>query len=76
VHEAVLAAGDRESGATVHIVDEVYDNGPVLAQARIPVEAGDTPETLADRVLAQEHRLYPETLQKIALGEIDLGQYA
>ena len=42
----------------------------------IPVEAGDTPETLADRVLAQEHRLYPETLQKIALGEIDLGQYA
>ncbi|MDA0334282.1 MAG: phosphoribosylglycinamide formyltransferase [bacterium] len=72
VHEAVLATGDIESGATVHVVDAVYDNGPVLAQARVPVKPGDTAETLAARVLVQEHRLFPETLQKIATGEIDL----
>lgn len=76
VHEAVLAAGDTESGPTVHIVDEVYDNGPVLTQARVPVLADDTPETLAARVLEQEHKLFPETLQRIATGEIDLRQYS
>jgi phosphoribosylglycinamide formyltransferase 1 len=59
VHEAVLASGARESGATVHLVDEVYDRGPILAQARVPVEPGDTPATLAARVLAAEHRLLP-----------------
>ncbi|HXE58048.1 MAG TPA: phosphoribosylglycinamide formyltransferase [Gemmatimonadales bacterium] len=59
VHEAVLAAGARESGATVHLVDEVYDRGPILAQARVPVLPGDTPDTLAERVLAAEHRLLP-----------------
>lgn len=59
VHEAVLASGVRESGATVHLVDEVYDHGAVLAQARVPVVSGDTPETLAARVLAVEHRLLP-----------------
>ena len=75
VHEAVLAAGETESGATVHIVDAVYDNGPVLTQARVPVEPGDSPETLAARVLEQEHRLFLETLQKIARGEIDLSRY-
>lgn len=72
VHQAVLAAGEKESGPTVHLVDEEYDHGPVLAQARVPVLAGDTPETLAARVLAQEHRLYAETLQQIAIGEIVL----
>ena len=76
VHEAVLAAGDAESGPTVHVVDEVYDNGPVLAQARVPVLPGDTPDTLAARVLEEEHRLFPETLQRIAAGEIDLARYA
>ena len=76
VHEAVLATGETESGATVHVVDEVYDNGPVLTQARVPVEPGDTPATLAARVLEQEHRLFPEALQKIATGEIDLSRYA
>jgi len=75
VHEAVLAAGDTESGATVHVVDEVYDNGPVLTQARVPVEPGDTPASLAARVLVQEHRLFPETLQKIAIGEINLERF-
>jgi phosphoribosylglycinamide formyltransferase-1 len=72
VHEAVLAAGERETGVTVHLVDEVYDHGPIVAQARVPVQPGDTPEALQARVLQAEHRLYPETLRRIALGEIDL----
>jgi phosphoribosylglycinamide formyltransferase-1 len=59
VHEAVLAVGATVSGATVHLVDEVYDRGPILAQARVPVLPHDTPETLADRVLELEHRLLP-----------------
>jgi len=59
VHEAVLASGTRESGATVHLVDEVYDRGRILAQARVPVLPGDTAESLAARVLAVEHRLLP-----------------
>jgi phosphoribosylglycinamide formyltransferase 1 len=59
VHQAVLASGAQESGATVHLVDEVYDRGAVLAQARVPVLSGDTPDTLAERVLAVEHRLLP-----------------
>jgi formyltetrahydrofolate-dependent phosphoribosylglycinamide formyltransferase len=59
VHEAVLASGARESGATVHLVDEVYDQGRILAQARVPVLPGDTAETLAARVLGIEHRLLP-----------------
>ena len=59
VHAAVLAAGDRESGATVHLVDEVYDRGRILGAGRVAVEPGDTPERLAARVLAMEHRLLP-----------------
>lgn len=59
VHRAVLAAGDPESGATVHLVTERYDEGPILGQARVPVLPGDTPELLAARVLATEHRLLP-----------------
>jgi phosphoribosylglycinamide formyltransferase-1 len=62
VHRAVLAAGDTESGATVHEVTPVLDAGPILAQARVPVLAGDTPEELAARVLVEEHRLVVETL--------------
>ena len=76
MHEAVLAAGDRVSGVTVHVVDEIYDHGPVLAQEEVPVEPGDTPETLAARVLEVEHRFYPEILQRIASGQIDLDRYA
>jgi phosphoribosylglycinamide formyltransferase 1 len=72
VHEAVLASGERETGVTIHVVDEVYDHGPILAQARVPVLPGDTPEALQARVLETEHRLYPETLRRIALGEIAL----
>jgi formyltetrahydrofolate-dependent phosphoribosylglycinamide formyltransferase len=59
VHEAVLASGARESGATVHLVDEVYDRGRILAQGRVPVLPGDTAETLAARVLSVEPRLLP-----------------
>ena len=59
VHEAVLASGARESGASVHLVDEVYDRGEVLARARVPVLPGDDPDRLAARVLEAEHRLLP-----------------
>lgn len=59
VHEAVLASGVHETGATVHLVDEAYDHGATLAQARVPVLPGDTPELLAQRVLQLEHRLLP-----------------
>jgi phosphoribosylglycinamide formyltransferase-1 len=59
VHQAVLASGARESGATVHLVDEIYDHGATLAQATVPVLPGDTPELLARRVLELEHRLLP-----------------
>lgn len=62
VHEAVLAAGETESGCTVHLVDEEFDHGAVLAQARVPVLPGDTPDALAARVLAQEHVLYPQAV--------------
>ncbi len=66
VHAAVLAAGDAESGATVHLVDEVYDRGAILAQARVPVATNDTPDTLAARVLAAEHRLLPAAVRTAA----------
>ena len=72
VHGAVLAAGEVESGATVHLVDAEYDTGPIVAQKTVPVLADDTPEDLAARVLTQEHLIYTETLQRIAAGEIEL----
>jgi formyltetrahydrofolate-dependent phosphoribosylglycinamide formyltransferase len=66
VHEAVLASGAAESGATVHYVDEQYDRGPIIAQARVPVLPGDTPDTLATRVLGAEHRLLPLVVLELA----------
>lgn len=72
VHRAALAAGEAESGATVHLINEVYDQGPILAQARVPVLPDDTPESLQARVLQQEHRLYPETIARIARGGLEL----
>ena len=72
VHAAVIAGGERESGATVHLVDAEYDSGRIMAQERVPVLADDTPEMLAARVLKQEHLLYAETLQKISTGAIAL----
>ena len=72
VHEAVLAAGETKSGVTIHVIDAEYDTGPIIAQATVPVEPDDTPETLAARVLKREHTFFSETLQKIATGEITL----
>ncbi len=66
VHEAVLAYGARWTGATVHLVDETYDTGPIVLQEPVPVLPGDTPETLAARVLRIEHRLYPQALRLFA----------
>ena len=66
VHEAVLAAGDAVSGATVHLVTEEYDQGEILAQGTVPVLPGDTPDTLAARVLAVEHKLLPATVLALA----------
>ena len=65
VHSAVLEAGERESGATVHFVNEEYDKGKILLQRTVPVLADDTPESLAARVLECEHRLYPDALEKL-----------
>jgi phosphoribosylglycinamide formyltransferase-1 len=72
VHRAVLASGAEETGVTVHLVDAHYDHGPILAQRRVPVRLGDTVETLADRVLEQEHDLLVQTLVRIASDEIVL----
>ncbi len=65
VHEAVLRAGCKVSGATVHLVDDGYDTGRILAQSCVPVLDDDTPETLAARVLAVEHRIFPQTLARL-----------
>ena len=59
VHAAVLASGTAESGATVHLVDEEYDRGEILGQARVPVVSGDTPDSLGARILQAEHQLLP-----------------
>ncbi len=68
VHEAVIAAGAKVSGATVHLVDEAYDHGPVVAQREVPVLPGDTPQRLQARITAMEPELLIETLQAIAGG--------
>ena len=67
VHEAVIAAGAKESGVTVHLVDDEYDRGPIVAQWRVPVEKSDTPESLAARVLAVEHVVYPRVIEMAAI---------
>lgn len=72
VHEAVIAEKDMESGATVHLVNDKYDDGSILSQVVVKVEEGDTPDILAKRVLPQEHRLYVETLRRIASGELKI----
>ena len=70
VHRAALEAGVRWSGCTVHLVDEHYDTGPIVLQEPVPVEPGDTPESLQRRVLAAEHRLFPEALRLFATGQV------
>ena len=73
VHQAVIDAGVRVTGVTVHFVDEEYDRGPIIAQWPVPVHPGDTPEELAARVLAVEHALYPLALDAVARGRVTLG---
>jgi phosphoribosylglycinamide formyltransferase-1 len=66
VHEAVLAAGETESGCTVHIADHEYDHGPIVVQKTVPVLPDDTPETLAARVQEAEREAYPEAIRVMA----------
>lgn len=65
VHEAVLASGDRESGISIHYVNEVYDEGRIIHQARCPVKPDDTPESLAGRIHELEYRDYPVIIEKL-----------
>lgn len=66
VHEAVIAAGETESGATVHVVEKDYDSGPILAQVRVPVRENDTAEMLEERVKSAERKLIVTTLAELA----------
>lgn len=72
VHRAVIAAGEPVSGATVHFVNEHYDEGAVIAQIKVPVHAGDSPEALAARVFAAETKLYPDVINKLISGQLPL----
>jgi len=67
VHEAVIASGAKESGVSVHIVNDEYDRGPIVAQWRVPVEPDDTPDSLAARVLSVEHVVYPRVIEMVAI---------
>ncbi|MCD6417845.1 phosphoribosylglycinamide formyltransferase [bacterium] len=70
VHQAVIEYGCKVTGVTIHIVDEEYDHGPIVAQKCVPVSDQDTPETLAERVLAIEHLLYPQVLEWFAQDKV------
>lgn len=71
-HQQALAAGETEHGATVHFVTAELDHGPVLGQVRVPVLPGDTPDTLAARVLVEEHKLYPRAVRQFVEGRVRL----
>lgn len=73
VHEAVLAAGVKVSGATVHFADDRYDSGPILMQSCVPVRDDDTAETLAARVFAEECRIYPVAVRLVLEGRVTLA---
>ncbi len=66
VHTAVIASGTKYTGVSVHFVDDEFDHGPLIAQWRVPVEPGDTPESLAARVLQVEHKVYPPIVEMVA----------
>ena len=72
IHKAVIDAGEKESGVTIHLVDGEYDEGAILAQQTVVVESEDTPESLAAKVLKVEHVIFSETIQKIIDGSIIL----
>jgi len=67
VHKAVLKSGVKQTGCTVHYVNEEYDKGPIIAQAKVPVYSSDTPEILAKRVLKKEHELLPKVIKKLII---------
>jgi len=72
VHEAVIKAKEKKSGVTIHIVNSEYDRGPIINQTEVPVYENDTAETLAQRVLKAEHKIYVETIKMIEEGKIRL----
>ncbi len=72
VHNAVIAYGAKVSGCTIHFVDEEYDTGPIIIQKCVPVEEGDTPETLAARILPLEHQSYVEAIRLFAQGRLEV----
>jgi phosphoribosylglycinamide formyltransferase-1 len=72
VHQQALDAGVKESGCTVHFIVAELDSGPAIAQAAVPVLPGDTAETLAARILVEEHELYPAALKRVAEGKVKL----
>ena len=65
VHEAVIAAGEKQSGITIHYIDEVFDNGEIIFQAACDVMPDDTPESLAERIHALEHKHFPEVIEQL-----------
>ena len=76
VHSAVLNAGDKESGITIHLVDREYDQGPTVSQVKIPVLSKDTVDSLRSRVQQREHSFWVETIERIRTGDIDLDETA
>jgi phosphoribosylglycinamide formyltransferase 1 len=73
VHKAVIASGAKVSGATVHVVDEVYDHGAIVLQRTVPVAPGETADSLAKKVLAVEHEIYPEAIALFAEGKVTIS---
>jgi phosphoribosylglycinamide formyltransferase-1 len=74
VHEAVFSSGEKVTGVTIHIVDDQYDHGPIIAQCQIAIREDDTVDSLSERVVFQEHKFLVETLAKISRGEIVLDR--
>jgi len=72
VHEAVINTGVKVTGVTVHVVDEIYDHGPIIVQKCVPVQPDDTPETLQQRVLPHEYELYSKAIQLFAEGKVEI----
>lgn len=74
VHSAVLEYGAKISGCTVHLIDNIYDHGPIILQGAVPVEDNDTPDTLAERVFEEECKLYPKAIQLFADGKLEIKE--
>jgi phosphoribosylglycinamide formyltransferase-1 len=65
VHQAVIENGEKASGCTVHFVDEIYDNGSVIEQVKVSVDKNESPDSLAKKILREEHKLLPRTIKKL-----------